>query len=283
MAMTVPSSAAAMHRRQARGTLAAHLRAMRAIDGFDPSLAEGMGRASSRFTDAYGRIVRTLANSLAVEVRGLEQIPAGRALLVANHAFGWDVAFPIEAIARATGRPVWALGEHLWWKIPILRRVAASMGVVDGRRDVATRLLSADQIVVVLPGGLREAVKPRELRYQLLWGKRYGFVEVAVRTGTPIVPLACTGADEFWDFVGDPYARGRRWLHVWGIPVPLPSRILPIPHLAPLRYVIGEPISVTGVDPEDRRAIHRLRREVGGALHELIEDELARRMGVPYP
>ena len=275
------------YRVDARGkdmaTLFERVHAMGPIDGFDPSLAEGMGRCSPRITETYGRVVRTLANTLSVQVRGLEQIPAGRALLVANHAFGWDVAFPMEAIARATGRSVWALGEHLWWRIPVLRRVAASVGVVDGRRDVATRLLSADQIVLVQPGGLREAVKPRELRYQLLWGKRYGFVEVAVRTGTPIVPLACTGADAFWDFVGDSYARGRRWLHVAGIPVPLPSRILPIPHLAPLRYVVGEPISVAGVDPEDPDALHRLRREVEGALHELIEDELARRMGIPYP
>ena len=231
----------------------------------------------------YARSVQTLGRLLGVEVCGIEQIPQGRALLVANHAFGFDVAFPIEAISRVTGRQVWALGEHLWWKVPVVRRIAASVGVVDGRRDVATRLLSDDQLVVVLPGGLREAVKPRELRYALLWGKRFGFVDVAVRTGSPIVPLACTGADEFFDFVGNPYAQGRRWLHARGIPVPLPARILPIPHLVPLRYVVGEPISAAGVDPEDERAVHRLRREVEGALHELIEGALARRIGVPYP
>jgi 1-acyl-sn-glycerol-3-phosphate acyltransferase len=256
---------------------------VRPIDRFDASQAEGTRPVSPRIRNAYAQTVHALARCLGVEVCGMEHIPPGRALIVANHAFGWDVAFPMGAIARATGRPVWVLGEHLWWKIPIVRHVAASAGIVDGRRDVATRLLAADQIVVVQPGGLREAVKPRELRYQLLWGKRYGFVEVAVRTATPIVPLACTGADEFFDFVGDPYARGRRWLHARGIPVPLPSRILPIPHIAPLRYHVGESISVTGIDPADVNALHRLRREVEGALHELIEDELAQRAGVPYP
>ncbi len=216
-------------------------------------------------------------------VDGLDRLPSGRALVVADHAFGFDVAFPMNAIARATGRPVWVLGEHLWWKVPLVRSVAAAAGVVDGRRDVAVRLLRDDQIVVVLPGGLREAVKPRELRYQLLWGHRYGFVEVAVRTGTPIVPLACTGADEFFDFVGDPYARGRRWLRTTGIPVPLPSRILPIPHLVPLRYHVGDAVSVENVDPDAPHAIDQLRRQVEGALHELIGSELARRTGMPYP
>jgi 1-acyl-sn-glycerol-3-phosphate acyltransferase len=220
---------------------------------------------------------------LRVEVDGMARVPEGRALFVANHAFGWDVAFPMETIARETGREVWALGEHLWWKVPAIRRMAAAVGVVDGTQQNAEELLRSDQLVVVLPGGLREAVKPRELRYQLLWGHRYGFVDVAVRCGAPIVPLACIGADELFDFVGDAYARGRKWLRVDGIPVPLPSRILPIPHRVQLRYIIGNPISTSDVDAEDPDARHRVRREVEGALHELIEGELARRSNIPYP
>ena len=69
---------------------------------------------------------------------------------------------------------MWGLGEHAWWKVPFLRRLAAAVGTVDGNPGNVNRLLSADEVVLVLPGGLREAVKPRELRYRLLWGKRYG-------------------------------------------------------------------------------------------------------------
>jgi 1-acyl-sn-glycerol-3-phosphate acyltransferase len=253
------------------------------IDGFDISQVDGTRPVSGPLAETCARLVHALGRPLGVDVNGLERIPQGRALVVANHAFGLDVAFPMAEIAHVTGRRVWALGEHLWWKIPVVRRALAAIGVVDGRREVAERLLAADQIVVVLPGGLREAVKPRELRYQLLWGKRYGFVEIAIRTSTPIIPLACTGADEFFDFVGDPYARGRRWLRSRTIPVPLPARILPIPHLAPLRYRVGDPISTAGVDAADADSVRRLRREVEGALHELIEGELARRSGYPYP
>jgi len=50
--------------------------------------------------------------------------------------------------------------------------------------------LSHDQLVLVMPGGVREALKPRELRYRLLWGHRYGFVRAALRNQTPIVPVA---------------------------------------------------------------------------------------------
>jgi 1-acyl-sn-glycerol-3-phosphate acyltransferase len=256
---------------------------MRSLDGFQPEQTRPFGGFSPTAARRYRAVVRALGRRLHVEVEGVERVPGGRALLVANHAFGWDVAFPMAAISRSTGRDVWALGEHLWWKVPGLRRFAASVGVVDGSRSNAIELLLADQIVVVLPGGLREAVKPRELRYQLLWGRRYGFIDVAVRAGAPILPLACVGSDELFDFVGDAYARGRRWLHTEGIPIPFPARVLPIPHRVPLRYEIGEPISTTGVGPQDADAQHRLRREVEGALHELIEGELARRSGIPYP
>lgn len=256
---------------------------MHNIDGFQPTYTQPFRGFSPRAARRFGGLIRVLGRGLRVEVDGLDRIPEGRALLVANHAFGWDVVFPMEAIARATGREVWSLGEHLWWKFPGLRRLAAAVGVVDGTRENAEELLRANQLVVVLPGGLREAVKPRELRYQLLWGHRYGFVDVAIRTSTPLVPLACLGADELFDFVGDAYARGRRWLHVEGIPIPFPSRVLPIPHRVALRYVVGDPVSTRGIDPEDPDARRRVRREVEGALHELIEGVLARRSGIPYP
>ena len=237
--------------------------------GYSPAVA----RRFYAFLDRLGRL-------LHVEVRGLENVPSGRALFVANHAFGWDVALPIAAIARATGRPVFTLGEHAWWKFPLLRSYAALVGTVDGTPENADRLLARDEKVVVLPGGLREAMKPRELRYRLLWGNRYGFVRAAVRHKAPLVPLACVGSDDVFDLVGNAYERGRRFFGRWAFPLPRPAYGVPIPHRARLLYVIGEPILI----PDDARAddaalVRRLRREVEGALHEIIEETLAARAG----
>jgi hypothetical protein len=108
-------------------------------------------------------------------------------------------------------------------------------------------------------------------------------VRAAIRNRAPLIPLACVGADDLFDFVGNAYARGARWFGKRRqVPVPLPSRILPIPHFSPLRFIVGEPI-VHGLAPEQADNIHalrRLRHEVAGALHELIENELARRAGL---
>jgi 1-acyl-sn-glycerol-3-phosphate acyltransferase len=251
------------------------------IDGFRPDQQRPFVAFNPTSAERFFRVIEWLARRLHVEVIGIENVPTGRALLVANHSFGWDVLFAMGAIWRDTRRPVWALGEHAWWKVPFVRRIAAALGTVDGTSQNADTLLQQEALVLVQPGGLREAVKPRELRYQLLWGHRYGFVRAAIRNQAPLVPLASIGSDEIFDFVGNAHARGERWLHGTGIPIPLPARILPIPHFAPLRFVIGAPIAPPPFEfAGDEERVRRLRHEVEGALHELIEGELARRAGI---
>ena len=251
------------------------------IDGFSPGGSDAFASFDPVEADRLFRWVDRIALRLGIEVHGLEHVPDGPAILVVNHAFGWDVVFLMAAIWRSRRRPAWALGEHLWWRVPFLRRVAAAMGTVDGTPENLDRLLARGELVVVLPGGLREAVKPRELRYRLLWGARYGFVRAAIRSGAPLIPVASIGTDELFDFVGNAYRRGARWLG-HGLPLPLPSRILPIPHLTRVTFLVGEPVSVVSAAGagDDPATLRRIRHEVAGALHELIDTELAQRAGV---
>lgn len=251
-----------------------------AIDGFRAEQRDAFVAFDPAVADRVFPQIDRVGRRLGIEIEGLANVPRKRALLVANHAFGWDVAFLMAAVWRERREPLWALGEHLWWRVPFLRRVAAALGTVDGTQENLDRLLARDQQVIVLPGGMREAVKPATLRYQLLWGHRYGFVRAAIRDQAPIVPVASIGTDELFDFVGDAYRRGKRWtgLH---LPIPLPSRVLPIPHLTKVTFVVGEPITPPpAASATDDEAVKHLRREVAGALHELIENELAKRAGI---
>jgi 1-acyl-sn-glycerol-3-phosphate acyltransferase len=253
-----------------------------AVDGLEFSESTAFLGYREEVAIPFFRAVERIAKRLHIDVDGLENLPKGRALLVANHSFGWDVLIPMAAIACRLERRVWVLGEHAWWRVPFVRRLAASLGVVDGTPENADRLLERDELILVLPGGLREAVKPHQLRYQLLWGHRYGFVRLALRNRAPLVPLASVGTDELFDFVGNAYERGSRWFGR-AIPIPLPRRLLPIPRRVRIGFVLGEPV-FSDVPPEaaaDLSVVRRVRREVEGALHELIEDELARRAGIP--
>ncbi len=248
-----------------------------ALDGFDLAHKDAFAGFSPRSCERLSNLVDRLGDRLHVELHGVERIPKGRAVLVANHAFGiWDLAFGAARIHHLTGRTVWSLGEHLWWKIPVVRRVASAVGIVDGTPENADALLQREELLLVLPGGLREAMKPHELRYRLLWGHRYGFVRAAMRNRAPLVPLACIGGDDIFELVGNPYARGKR-LHL-GIPIPWPHHFLP--RRVKLRFIVGDPIDISSRgSADDLDSVKSVRREIEGALHELIEIELARQAG----
>lgn len=246
-----------------------------AFDGFVAKDKDAFGGYSTTVASKFLEMLDRAGRKLGIEMRGIERLPRGRALLVANHSFGFDAAFAMARIKAVTGRQVWVLGEHAWWAVPGVRRLAAAVGTVDGTAENVDRLLRADELVLVLPGGLREAMKPRELRYRLLWRNRYGFVRAASRNQAPIVPVACLGADDMFDLIGDAFARARK-LHL-PFPLPRPSHLLPLPHFRALSFVVGEPIPVDDVTTDEERHVRRLRREVEGALHEIFEDELSRR------
>jgi 1-acyl-sn-glycerol-3-phosphate acyltransferase len=247
-----------------------------AIDGFKASDKAAFFGYSPQVAERFFRAVSRTGRHFDIALTGLEYLPPGRALLVGNHAFGWDSMFPMAEIFQRTGRRVWVLGDHLWWRLPFVRRLASAVGVVDGNHENIAELLEREELVMVLPGGLREAVKPAELRYQLLWGHRYGFVHAALRHRAPMVPVAVIGTDEMYDFVGNPYRRARSW-HL-KLPLPIPTHLLP--RRVQIRFRIGEPVEIPEhADPEDFHVVRRLRREIEGALHEQIEIELAERAG----
>ena len=104
----------------------------------------------------------------------------------------------------------------------------------------------------------------------------------ALRNRAPMVPLAALGADELFDFFGNSYDRGRRWLGAKRFPIPLPTRILPIPHRVRLRYVIGDPLPPPAPPEQanDPEVLRTARYLILAALQELIDTELARRVGV---
>jgi len=250
----------------------------RPIDGFDPSQTRAFAGMSRDTLERTSNFLGFLEKRLHVEIEGFENIPPGRCLIVANHTFGFDVAFAVAAVFRRTGRVIWSLAEHNWWRVPFLRRWAVEVAMVDGTQENADALLQGDQAVLVLPGGLRESVKPHELRYRLLWGRRYGFVRTAIRNGAPIVPLAMVGADDLVELVGDAMQRGRRL----GFPIPKPAHGLPIIHRVRLKGIFGEPVPMESApeDAEDPKVLRRYRREVEGALYEIIDEELSRRAGI---
>jgi 1-acyl-sn-glycerol-3-phosphate acyltransferase len=135
-----------------------------------------------------------------VEWEGLEKIPTdGGALIVANHAgaIPSDAPAIMHGIETELGRPVYGLAEYIFRELPVVGTLWSRLGGVTAQPDNAYRLLREQrQLVLVFPEGTKGTSKPYSERYRLARFGRGGFVEIAMRAGVPIVPIAVVGAEE---------------------------------------------------------------------------------------
>jgi 1-acyl-sn-glycerol-3-phosphate acyltransferase len=161
--------------------------------------------------DEWGRSehMRSLARKLyaplykhwfRVEWEGLEKIPkTGGALLVANHAAAIPSDAPVimHGIEEELGRPVYGLADYFFREAPWVGTMWARVGGVPAHPDNAVRILrDQGQLVLVFPEGTKGPSKTYTDRYRLRRFGRGGFVEIAMRAGVPVIPIAVVGAEE---------------------------------------------------------------------------------------
>jgi 1-acyl-sn-glycerol-3-phosphate acyltransferase len=223
-----------------------------------------------------------------VEASGVRNVPShGRALLVSNHAgiLPWDATMMSVALLREHPLPRfprflvlnWAF--DLPWVSVLMRKVG---GVVASPYN-ALRLLEQDELVAAFPEGVRGGGKPFAERYRLQRFGRGGFVEIALRTGAPMVPVAVVGSEEIYPkladapplarLVGAPYfplTPTFPWLGPFGL-VPLPSK---------WRIDFCEPIDTSGYGPgaaDDRALVFELTEQVRDTIQAKVYESLVKR------
>jgi 1-acyl-sn-glycerol-3-phosphate acyltransferase len=223
-----------------------------------------------------------------VKVEGAHRVPAhGRALLASNHAgiLPWDATMISVALLREHPLPRqprflvlnWAF--DLPWVSVFMRKVG---GVVASPYN-ALRLLEQDQLVAVFPEGVKGTGKPFGERYRLQRFGRGGFVEIALRAGAPIVPVAVVGSEEIYPKLADVPALARAigapffpvtptfpWLGPLGV-VPLPSK---------WRIEFCEPIETAHYGPDaaaDRGLVLELTEQVRDTVQQALYANLVRR------
>jgi len=135
-----------------------------------------------------------------VEWEGFEHLPEeGGALLVANHAGAIPPDAPsiMHGIEKDLGRPVYGLAENLFRTMPVVGTLWSRSGGVAAHPDNAYRLLhDEERLVLVFPEGTKATGKHYADRYRLRRFGRGGFVEIAMRAGVPVIPIAVMGAEE---------------------------------------------------------------------------------------
>jgi 1-acyl-sn-glycerol-3-phosphate acyltransferase len=219
---------------------------------------------------------------------GVENVPAhGRALLVANHAgvLPWDATMMSVAIQKRHPLPRQPRFMVLEWafRIPWVSAFMRRVGGVVASPYNAIRLLHQEHLVMAFPEGAKGAGKPFSERYRLQRFGRGGFVEIALRTRAPIVPVAVVGSEEIYPKLGElrllarltgaPYVPLTPTFPLLGPlgAVPLPSR---------WRIEFCQPIDLSDYPPEaaeDRALVFELSERVRQTIQRKIYDNLVQR------
>ena len=217
------------------------------------------------------------------KVIGMENIPAtGRALLVVTHSLAtYDISFLFAAIYEELGRLCRPLADNFFFnKAPYLGELVEAIGGKQGSKENALSLLENEQLVMVAPGGMREALRPSSERYQILWDKRKGFIRIALQTQTPIILAVCPKADDIFDV----YKNGLTKLMYQKFRIPLVFArglgLTPLPRPVKLFHFLSEPI----IPPKPKddpqafaRQVNRLHKKVTGIAQDLIGKAIAYR------
>ena len=150
----------------------------------------------------------------------------------------------MHGIEKEMGRPVYGLADDLFKGLPVVGTMWSRVGGVAAHPENAYRLLrEQEQLALVFPEGTKGTGKLYGERYQLRRFGRGGFVEIAMRAGVPIVPIAVVGSEEAMPIV----ARSPGSPALLGVPyVPVTANMLAV---RPARARGAAPGQVQGAGP----------------------------------
>jgi 1-acyl-sn-glycerol-3-phosphate acyltransferase len=172
-----------------------------------------------------------------------------------------------------------SLGDRVVFATPIFRDLAHDMGILEGKPETTVRLLQDDQLVLVYPGGAKEALSAPDDAYRLQWEGARGFIRTALRAQKPVIPVAGIGNEELYvQVVSKDRVResrvGRIIAELLGekyvMPIYMGLGMLPFP--TELHYLVGEPIHLP-YGPEaadDEEIVAALHQQVTEATQKLI-------------
>jgi 1-acyl-sn-glycerol-3-phosphate acyltransferase len=199
---------------------------------WDPGVTERVMAVTRPFLKRYFRS----------EVRGLEHLPKGGALLVSNHSggmFAMDVPILAADFYAQHGydRPLYTLSHDILMTGPtgdFFRKI----GYISANHRNADEALRSGGLVVVFPGGDFDVYRSTFSENVIDFGGRTGYVKAALNAGVPIVPTVGIGGQETQIFL----TRG-----TW-----LAKRLGPIARLARAKIVpisFGFPFGLSLVVP----------------------------------
>ena len=241
--------------------------------GFDE-----FGLSKKHLVKFYSPLAWVYRHYLKVTAFGMESVPArGRALIIGNHSggIGTDAAMLLASLLLNDEAPRVGQGmaEYFLTRSPFSSIALNRIGHLTGLPEHGERLLNAGRAVVVFPEGARGAGKLYKDRYKLV---RFGtgFMRLALKTKTPIIPFAFIGGEETFPQLYHIKSLARL---VNGPFVPVAPQLLffPLPIACQIYY--GPAMHFEGDGSEPDHIIHEYVEQVRTEVARLISVGLDRR------
>jgi 1-acyl-sn-glycerol-3-phosphate acyltransferase len=222
------------------------------------------------FSGVYNKYFR-------VETKGIENVPdTGPVLIIANHSGqlpidGTLIAYALANRKKAPRLPR-AMIERFFPTVPYLGNLLNQIGAVLGDPENCAKMLENGEAIVAFPEGIRGSGKLYKDRYQL---QRFGngFVHLAMKHNTPIIPVGVVGCEE----TIPAFANIKPLAKLLGIPyVPV---ALPVIFPAKVILNFGKPIYFNHEDLTEEQVTRRVEK-VKSAINALIAKGLEERTGI---
>lgn len=208
---------------------------------------------------------------------GVQNLPAGRCIVVANHSgqLPFDAAMITSAVFLEHEPPRFlrAMVERFVPSTPFVSTFMARCGQVLGTPENAKRLLEAEEGLLVFPEGVRGLNKTWRDRYRLqAFGT--GFMRLAIETNAPVVPCVVIGAEEQSPSLFSSRTLGK----LIGVPkVPITPTLVPFPIPTRYRIYFGKPMHFTGDANDEDDVIVGKVESLRSAMQRMIDEGLAER------
>lgn len=196
------------------------------VDGLDRAVVEQIAPAFRRLR-AYARL----------EVEGLDRVPKGPVVVVANHT-GWlglDYGLLALVLWDDAGRALRCAAHPTFFRLPAVRPWAEKLGLYEASVGATLEVLRKGHATCFFPEGDEGNFKPVTERYRLQPFKP-GFARAALAARVPVLPVVIVGGED-----ANPSLKRIDALRpATGLSLPLPLNLVPFP--VKWRIAFMEPI-----------------------------------------
>ena len=220
-----------------------------------------------------------------VDVVGIERIPPGPVLVVANRG---STLLPYDALmaavtlgAAGTPRRVRPFVDEWLMGLPLVGTALQALGAQSFSPGRVRRALGSGDTAVVFPEGREAVARPYTEAYRVGRFTRAGLLRLALEASVPIVPVGIIGVDE----VHPVLARIAlpRVLSILGVPaLPVTPTLVPLP--TKWKLFVGDPLDIAARHrpdaARDAAVVRGLATQVRERLQGLVSDGLRRRRSI---